>query len=352
MESNWDVIVIGAGMAGLSAAQKLQAAGLRVLVLEKSRGVGGRMATRRDEAGQWDHGAQYFTARSAAFRRQVAIWLRAHLISRWDRPVYVWDGQNLQSSTPQQRFVGTPKMNAPLSALAAQFEVKLSVHVSAIQPCSQGWEVHAGEAGCAAEHIWSARQVILAIPAPQAATLIPPAQLTQSVPRLAAQIPMQPCWAVMLSSESAIHLPFAGAFINVGSLSWIAHDSSKPGRSGQHWLLHASEAWSQAHLEHTPEAVAELLCNEFNQLLRAWGQTEPKWRSATAHRWRYARGNATDEVVQSAVHSAETGLVVAGDWLASGRVEGAYLSGLAAADALLAALAATASARPGHANHE
>lgn len=327
MEPDWDVIVIGAGMAGLSAAQKLHAAGQRVLVLEKSRGIGGRMATRRDELGQWDHGAQYFTARSAPFRRQVAIWLRANLISRWHAPVYVLDGKHLQASTPQQRFVGTPKMNAPLRAIAASLEIKYSTEVTAIKATAQGWEV------CAGQQVWQMRQLVMAIPAPQAAMLIPPTHPMQAI---AASIPMEPCWAVMLSSDQAIKLPFAAAFINEGALSWLAHDSSKSERTGQHWVLHASVAWSQAHLEDAADDVIALLVQEFNRLLLQWGQAEPTYSSATAHRWRYARGNIAEPIVQS----AETGLVVAGDWLAGGRVEGAYLSGLNAAESLLAVFAA------------
>ena len=336
MKVNWDVIVIGAGMAGLSAAQRLQAAGLRVLVLDKSRGIGGRMATRRDETGQWDHGAQYFTARSAAFRRQVAIWLRAEVISRWNAPIYAWNGQNLRLSTPQQRFVGMPKMNAPLSAMAAQLEVKLAVQVTALKATAQGWEIQTSESVGADQQIWSARQIVMAIPAPQAAALIP---ATHPMQQIAAHTPMQPCWAVMLSSDAEMTLPFAGVFINAGPLSWIADDSSKKGRTGQHWVLHASVDWSQAHLEKSPAEVIKLLCDEFKNLLLQWGQSAPTWQSATAHRWRYARGNSAESLIQS----AETGLVVAGDWLAGGRVEGAYLSGLDAAETLLATVAAKGS---------
>ncbi|WP_288841600.1 NAD(P)/FAD-dependent oxidoreductase [uncultured Deefgea sp.] len=326
MAASWDVIVIGAGMAGLSAAQQLRAAGRRVLVLEKSRGIGGRMATRRDEAAQWDHGAQYFTARSAVFRRQVAIWLRANLIGRWPAPIYAWDGQNLSISSPQQRFVGIPRMNAPLAAMAAALDVKLSVQVTAIEATAQGWQVRADEP------IGQARQLVLAIPAPQAAALIPVAHPMQAA---AENISMSPCWAVMLSSEHAINLPFAGAFMNDGAISWLAHNSSKPGRSGQHWLLHASVAWSQAHLEDSADEVIALLIQEFNRLLARWGQAELHWQHAGAHRWRFAQGSSSQAVVQS----AETGLVLAGDWLAGGRIEGAYLSGIDAANALLAVTA-------------
>ena len=324
MDSNWDVIVVGAGMAGLSAAQQIRAAGLRVLVLEKSRGIGGRMATRRTDAAQWDHGAQYFTARSAVFRRQVAHWLRAKAIARWEAPVGVWSGQRLKSSSPQQRFVGVPTMNAPLHQLAEQLDIQLSTQVTAIERLDGIWQVRADSTS------WFSPQLVIALPAPQAAGLIPPIHPSYAI---AAQTTMQPCWALMLSSEQAIELPFAGIFIHESPLSWIAHDSSKAARNGQHWLLHASAEWSQAHLDDSAEQVSTLLGAEFNRLLQQWGQAPATGQSAMPHRWRYARGNTENNVMPS----AQDGLVVAGDWLAGGRVEGAYLSGLAAADALLAA---------------
>ncbi len=327
MENNWDVIVIGAGMAGLTAAQQLRAAGRRVLVLEKSRGVGGRMATRRTDVAQWDHGAQYFTARSAPFRHQVAHWLRANVVSRWHAPIYAWDGETLQVSSPQQRFVGSPTMNAPLRAMAAQLDIELSAQVSSISRSSGVWSVHSES------QTWQTPELVLAIPAPQVASLLPAAHPLHAA---VAQIPMQPCWAVMISSNHAIHLPFAGLFVNEvlndDVLSWIALDSSKPHRTGQHWVLHASVAWSEANLDASPEAVIDALCQAFNQLLKQWGQSKPSWRAATAHRWLYARGNAEAPLTQD----ANDGLVIAGDWLACGRVEGAYLSGLQAADRLLA----------------
>ena len=62
-----DVLVIGAGMAGLIAAAELQRAGRRVLVLDKGRGVGGRLASRRIGEASFDHGAQFITARTPRF---------------------------------------------------------------------------------------------------------------------------------------------------------------------------------------------------------------------------------------------------------------------------------------------
>jgi renalase len=61
------IAVIGAGMAAITCARTLVQAGHQVTVFEKSRGLGGRMATRSSPFGTFDHGAQYFTVRDARF---------------------------------------------------------------------------------------------------------------------------------------------------------------------------------------------------------------------------------------------------------------------------------------------
>jgi len=76
-DSHVDAIVIGAGVSGLIAARTAQANGARVLVLDKGRGVGGRLATRRTDSGVFDHGAQFFTARDPQFRLLVEAWRAA-----------------------------------------------------------------------------------------------------------------------------------------------------------------------------------------------------------------------------------------------------------------------------------
>lgn len=71
---NTPIAIIGSGMAGLSAAHALAAAGLNVQLFDKSRGSGGRMASKRSDAGSLDLGAQYFTARDRRFVEVVQQW--------------------------------------------------------------------------------------------------------------------------------------------------------------------------------------------------------------------------------------------------------------------------------------
>ena len=78
-------IVVGAGISGLLAASSLQREGWDVTVLDKSQGVGGRMATRRVGGGTFDHGAQFFTVRGERFWELVEGWLEAGVAAEWTR---------------------------------------------------------------------------------------------------------------------------------------------------------------------------------------------------------------------------------------------------------------------------
>ena len=78
-------IVVGAGISGLLAASALQREGWDVTVLDKGRGVGGRMATRRVGEGTFDHGAQFFTVRGERFAGLVEGWLGAGVATEWTR---------------------------------------------------------------------------------------------------------------------------------------------------------------------------------------------------------------------------------------------------------------------------
>lgn len=331
MNTEFDVIVIGAGIAGLSAVHYLQAAGKRVCVLDKSRGIGGRMATRRNNELQWDHGAQYFTAQSPVFRTQVAAWLKMKKVVRWKAPIAAWNGDVLTTTKPNPRYVGSPFMKSPLDVLTENVTLKLDTQVTAIEQQETGWLVKSDL------QAWLTKQLVIALPALQAKTLLPQQHATNKVAENAL---MEPCWAVMLSTALPLPLPYGGVFVNQGPLSWIAQDSAKPQRnlqqpSIQTWVLHATTAWSLAHLENSATEIETLLVAEFNRLLAYWlpASPTPIWKHVSAHRWRYARGAIT-ELISKHVWQ-EDGLALAGDWLAGGRVEGAYLSGIAAAHQLI-----------------
>ncbi|MFO1369106.1 MAG: FAD-dependent oxidoreductase [Marinagarivorans sp.] len=328
METAYDVVVIGAGMAGLTAATHLKNAGKQVCVLEKSRGVGGRMSSRRDEALHWDHGAQYCTAQSAEFIQQLADWESLGLIAPWPAKIAAWNGSALTPTEPMQRWVGVPSMHAPLKHWAEDLPIYLNSQVLSLSQSQNGWHIYC------AKQTFAAKQLVLCLPAPQAAALLPEHTAAHT---LAKRVTMQPCWALLLATQASVPLPFAGIFINSGPLAWIAVNSSKPQRNSVEytWVVHATAQWTEQHLALDQAEVAAVLMAELNRLLALWlpNNSLPHWHRVMAHRWRYARG-AID--VDEPVWPQER-LALAGDWLSGGKVEGAFLSGLRCAQLLLQA---------------
>ena len=307
---NSDFLVIGAGMAGLACAAQLARHGARVTVLDKGRGPGGRMAARRVEIGgeqvSFDHGARYFTARDAAFREAVAQWEAAGVAARW--PAAGFDA-----------WVGTPGMNAPIRAMADALDVRWNTRAERITRADTCWQIAAGE------EVFTAARVLVAVPAEQAAVLL--AGVAPALAQLAGAVVSAPCWAVMAGFAQA--LPIAGDCYRseTGPVSWAARNSAKPGRSGgEAWVIHASPARSRALVDRPKEEVAAILLADF---LSATGCAPVTPLHCDAHRWLYALPQALSG--EGARFDAALGLGIAGDWLHSPRVEGAWLSGKALA---------------------
>jgi predicted NAD/FAD-dependent oxidoreductase len=312
-----NLAIVGAGIAGLACATKLQEAGLKVRLFEKSGGVSGRMSTRRGNDWQCDHGAQYFTARHPDFRAEVARWQRAAVAGLWNPKLQVFGGESLHApDLALERFVGTPTMTAPARLLSDALPLTFHATIQQLQRQPDGWQLLSAEDGWLVERFDA---VVLAIPAPQAAPLLQP--LSTELAELARSAGMGGCWTVMARFATPPELPFDAAFVNEGPLRWIARDTSKPDRSGlDTWVLHASVDWSEAHLEQDADTVAAALLKAFERL----GAPAPQaW---TVHRWRYA--NAIEPALdRSCAWHADAGLGLCGDWLNGGKVEGAWLSG-------------------------
>ena len=316
--------IIGAGIAGLACARTLAANAFDVKVFDKGRGVGGRTATRRAEPDlAFDHGAQYFTARDARLQKVTADWLSRGVVAEWLGCVVRLENGAVTHTSPQPRYVGVPGMTAMAADLASAIRVQTRTQIVAMSRGPSGWTIKTD----AHENFGSFETVVVTLPAPQSAVFLQP----HAFGAIASTLQMTPCWAVLVAFESKLEVPWDGAFVHNSPLSWVARNSSKPGRSGQSdcWVLHASPERSVAHLEATPDTAARELLDAFSSAI---AERLPPDSHLTAHRWRYSHGSDADD--RQMLFDPEVGLAVCGDWLAGGRVEGAFLSGVAAAEAI------------------
>ncbi|MCO5186288.1 MAG: FAD-dependent oxidoreductase [Anaerolineae bacterium] len=323
-------LIIGAGIAGLVAAQRLQSAGLTVTVVDKGRGVGGRMATRRltspDGAARIDHGAQYFTNYDPQFTPMLAEWLAVGIVRKWSNGFHASDGTPHFNQTP--RYVGTDGMTTIPKYLARNLDVYTGVTITTLR-----WE---GAFAAAAKdgRLFSAESLILTPPVPQSLALIDSGNvvLPRDLRHQLAQIEYDPCFAVLATLGSPSRLPPPGGVwpVHPEPISWIA-DNQQKGVSDQPAVtIHAGPQFSRDHFDDDPDAVANRLIAAADALVGADVLTYQvqRWRYSIPVQMFPARFAAIDQPGK---------LLFAGDAFAGPRVEGAAMSGLAAADALLAA---------------
>jgi len=325
-----DVAVIGAGMAGLSCARRLADAGRQVVVFDKSRGVGGRMATRRNPHDPIDHGAPFFMAVDPAFCAQVNQWQQAGVVAEWA-------GRFVQSDAPAQwqampltpRYVGLPRMSALGRHVLGDGVCHTQHRLTALTDDGTSWQLSFD-----GQPIYTARHVVLALPAPQLAALWP---VGHHWHQLGKTIAFAPTWVVMLHFSQSLQLPFEGCDITHGPLMRAICNSHKPARQasptqGESWVLHASPAWSHAHVD-TPAAAVEAM------LLHAWAELTGRAvadlvpTQVMSHRWLYAVPDRPSDRLYDWNAGQRVG--VAGDWLCGTTVASAWQSGLALADVIL-----------------
>lgn len=337
------VAVVGAGLAGAWCAHALARAGATVRVVDKSRGAGGRLATRRlewvDRTGAsrragFDHGAPGFTAHSSAFRDFVAPAIAAGVLSAWE-PLMAAGSRCDSGGEPV--LLGLPDTPELCRWLLQGLSTRWASPVERIEHGPAGWQLgFAGDAaGAPSEGPFDA--VVLAVPPAQAAPLL--ADHRRDWAQRASLALMQPCWTLM----GITNLPVAAPAWDVarpqqGPLSWAIRNDARPGRARHadeaHWVLHARAGWSRRHLEHPAAWVQAQLQSALQDTVG-----EPlAWQHAVVHRWRYARPAVPHAAAAPAGWwDAGLGLGVCGDFLGGTGAEGAWLSAQALAMAMGAA---------------
>lgn len=323
--------IIGAGIAGLACAQALVKAGYTVTLFDKSRGVGGRMATRQTEIGGFDHGAQGFTVQTP----ELAACLREL-------------GQTQVWPHDAQLHLGQPGINSIAQALAeslhGQLSLRLNHRVKRIESVGQRWSVKIDIASSdndmeLTDGLFDA--LVIAAPAEQTADLLIPVPWLEAKVRKVKSLPV---WVLMLAFADALPVEAVANVMQGRGLQYpphhrlgmIAHESGKPGRrAGERWVVHANPAWTAENLDEADDRVRDKLLLAFQEVM----QTNQQPVHAVVHRWLYAYpGNP---MVEPCLWDADYQVGACGDWLMAGdpdharrpdrRIESAWQSGLALA---------------------
>ncbi len=330
------VAVVGAGLSGLMAARALVDHGLEVIVFDKGRRPGGRMNTREHGERRFDHGTQFFTIRDSRLLPYLESWIDDGVVREWTGELVRSTAVGIEPATPGPRWVGTPGMVTLPQHLAGDLAVRTGVRVAAIEATTRDAAAGSGASPLrllddTGTDLGTFDRVVLALPAPQIAPLVE--SLDPELARRVAAVQMAPCWSAMVDFDGPTGVRPDGAFVADSPLTWAAREPSKPGRrsgSGEAWVLHGGPEWTAAHLETDPVDVIRVLVEAFRE---RFGASSSRVAFSRAHLWRYAL--AAGPVDGLSLHAPEAGLVACGDWCSGGRVEGALLSGMAAAGRIL-----------------
>jgi predicted NAD/FAD-dependent oxidoreductase len=309
------IAVVGAGPAGLTCARALLDAGLAPRVFEKSRGIGGRVATRRRDGLQFDHGAQ--ALHLDAEDPLLADAAKAGTVARWPAAA------GPEGGAP---WVGVPTMKEPFRAMADGLDIAFDAEVTAIARAGTGWRLTTPGGAEVFD------RVLLAMPAPQILRALSTDEIALRE-RLSA-VRFEPCYVLLVAFDAAPGWPEVMRAPG-GPFAFIQREASKPGRPAlpDAWVAQATPDWSRAHLATAPPdadrpAAAEALLAALGDVVGA----VPPVRAAMGHRWRFARTETA--LGQPFAETADGTLLAGGDWALGPDLAHARASGRAMAQAI------------------
>lgn len=318
------VLILGAGLSGLTAARQLEAAGVKAVVVDKGRGIGGRMATRRFDGGVFDHGAQFFTARSDEFKSLLNEWQENSVAMEWFRGYPSPDNEKPNDSHP--RYCGETGMTGIGKFLARDLNVHLGEEIERLEHQNGRWKAYS-KSGASFE----GDELLLTAPVPQSLMLLRTAaiELPSSTQQTLESLSYEPCFAVLVNVEGPSQIPPPGALYVNGEVLWWLADNFQKGISRREGsvTIHSSGQFAKEHYNDPEEQVAASLIEVATPYL---GESVA---SSQVRRWRYSKPENPLEI--GSLRVSEMGLTFAGDIFQGAKIEGAVLSGLSAARGIL-----------------
>lgn len=289
-------------MAGLSAARILSQKGRQVVVLDKGRGVGGRMSTRTINEAKADHGAQYFSVKSPEFQELISELQAENIVTEWTIP-----------QRANVRYVGGKGMNSMPKRLAQNLNVVLNEKVVLISE---------NEVKTESGNVYPFDNLIITIPTPQTIDLLNQSQIKISVQdqTVFENIHYEPCIAVMAVLNQPTEIVGGGIILENQPVAWIADNFQKGITQNPTATLHASAEFSTKHFDDDLQVVAKEILSSVNQHI-----TPQNIQSFQVHRWKFS--NATKRYERPFYQLENQNIYLGGDGFGIGNVEGAFLSG-------------------------
>ncbi len=318
-----EIAIIGAGIAGICIANMLGDIA-KVTIFEKSRGVGGRIATRYIGDYEFDHGAQFFTIKTDGFQKCMQPLIDRGMIDVWNAKFVEINKNKIthqkQWDAEYPHYVGTPRMNEICKYLANKIDVNLSVEVQKIERVDEDkWQLYDSNNKILGKFDW----VISTTPAEQCKALLPK---EFAYHQTLEEVKMSGCYALMLGFANKLDIGWDAALVKNSNLSWIANNSSKPRRNASNTMIVlASNKWSNEHIDADLEYIRLEMIKSFSEII---DYNKSELVELNIHKWKYA--NIAKNTKYKYLLDQTNKLAAIGDWCIQGRIESAFMS----ADAL------------------
>jgi len=336
-----ELCIVGAGLAGVGIAYRLREEPVDVTILEKSRGVGGRAATRRKNGCRYDHGANYIKDSDGRTDELVRELGEEGLVDI-DEPIWTFDESGEVTPGDRQeahKWNWTDGITQFARRLLDRTDatVHKTTRVDGLYKGDGGWTLSDTDGG----NHGPFEQVVLTPPAPQTAELLASATIDDGTDAATAavnkatdavrEVPFRTIRSLVLQYPFEVDRPYY-ALVNTDRahpIGWLARESCKPGHvpDGESLLIvQMAPDWSRSHYDDSLDSAVDEVAEMVADLLDDDRLAEPGWVDDQG--WRYAQpnaglnGNAVDEL-------RTEGLYLAGDWLVGeGRAHKAFWNGV------------------------
>lgn len=319
--------VIGAGLAGLYLSNTLAKKSMLTL-FEKSRGVGGRIATRRAEPYEFNHGTQYFKIKNQSFKKFLSPLIKKKIIKPWHAN-YVEIKKNkiikqIKWNEETAHFIGYPKMNLIGKSFLNKLNIKLSCNVDSLKKRFDSWYIYDNSKICYGPFDW----IIFCIPPEQVLNLLSKKFKYYHILRT---VKMRSAFSLMLGFKEFKKPNFDAALVVNEDINWITiTEKIKSNHTYFNLLINTSYDFAENNSEQCKEKISKYLVERSSDIL---GMKLSNFQHQALHFWRYAMSEKKNNYGSFVDNSLR--VVVCGDWCMNGRVEGAFLSALNASKKIL-----------------
>lgn len=311
------VAVIGAGVAGVTAAITLQKNGLYSNVFDKGRNIGGRCSTRSGEY-TFNHGAPFFTANDSKFAAIVERQIKIGNVRPWHGRFAIPTTSEVSLNGRSNYYIGVTGMRGFVEGLGDNINILTSSEIASIKKCANGWRLKNIDGYDVGEY----SAVILAMPPEQTRRVLP--SNSTIFPKIA-EFKSEPRWAVMATFEKSLSTNFDYMELEHPMLKTLVKQPSELSNPGEeNWVIYSNTHWATKNINANRDDVAKEMLGAFKKIIGGHFR-EPRY--VRAHRWRLALPSMNCS--KDSFWDDELLIGVCGDWCVAPTIEGAFLSGLA-----------------------